>query len=190
MNLPIGTGNRHFWKRIMESRPKNRGEGMHRVRLVSILLLGLLASTPAAAFHARCLEIVIDHDGDATVTFEYTLSLPEQFLAYLGAIHPDRDLGRILGAATGGKVETLPSGRGAALFSVKRFAVVGEDAAVTTYRTPTLNLGWGQAGYESSILAPFLEPDFSPDVTIIRFPDAFSVTLRDLLVIPNLSHPS
>jgi hypothetical protein len=163
---------------------------MQGVRLVSLLLvLGLLASTPATAFHARYLEIVVDREGDATVTFEYTLSLLEQCLAFLGAIRPDHDLGQILGATTGGEVETLSAGGGAALFSVKDFAVVAEDATGITLHTATLNLSWGQAGYESSILAPLLEPDFSPDVTIIRFPDAYSETLRNQLVIPSMSHP-
>jgi hypothetical protein len=157
---------------------------------ILLLLLGLLASAPATALHTRYLEIVIDRGGDATVTFEYSLSLLEQCLAFLGAINPDRDLGQILAAATGGKVETLSAGGGATLYSVKGFALVGEDGTGTTYRTATLNLSWGQAGYESSILAPLLEPDFSPDVAIIRFPDAYSVTLRDQLLIPNTTHVS
>jgi hypothetical protein len=155
-----------------------------------LLLLGFLASTPAAALHTRYLEIVIDRGGDATVTFEYTLSLFEQCLAFLGVINPDRDLGQILAAATGGEVETLSAGGGPTLYSVKGFALVGEDTAGTTYHTAALNLSWGQAGYESSILAPLLEPDFSPDTAIIRFPDAYSVILRDQLLIPNTTHTS
>jgi hypothetical protein len=190
MNLTIDMRERHFSaKKIMESPVQNRSEGMQGVRLVSLLLvLGFLAPMPAAAFHARYLEVVIDRGGDATVTFEYTLSFLEQCLAFLGFISPDKDIGQILGASTGGEVETLLAARGATLFSVKDFAMVGEDATGITCYTPTLNLSWGQAGYESSILAPLLEPDFSPDVTIIRFPDAYSLTLRDQLVIPNLTH--
>lgn len=163
---------------------------MKRFRLVSLLLvvLAVLASTPAAALHARYLDIVIDRGGDATVTFEYTLSFLEQCLAFLGAVNPDRDLGRIFAATTGGKVETLSAGDGVTMFSVRGFAMVVEDATGTTYNTATLNLSWGQAGYESSILAPLLEPDFSPDVTVIRFPDAYSVTFRDQLLIPNTTH--
>ena len=162
---------------------------MNRLLVVSLLLLlGFLSSMPAAALHARYLDIVVDRGGDANVTFEYTLSQIEQCLAFFGVVKPDRDLEQIFGAASGGKVETLSAGDGVTLFQVKGFAMVVEDTTGTTYTTATLNLSWGRAGYESSILAPLLEPDFSPDATVIRFPDAYSVTFRDQLLIPNTTH--
>jgi hypothetical protein len=162
---------------------------MKRYRVVPLLLLlGILASTPAAALHARYLDIVIDRGGDATVTFEYTLPWIEQGLAFIGAVNPDRDLERIFGATTGGDVRTISAGPGVTSFSVKGFASVTGDAGRTTFTTSTLNLSWGQAGYESSILSPLLEPDFSPDITVVRFPDAYSVTYRNLLLIPNITH--
>ncbi|MDD1662208.1 MAG: hypothetical protein LUQ60_00465 [Methanomicrobiales archaeon] len=162
---------------------------MKRFRMVSLLLvLGILAATPAAALHARYLDIVVDRGGNATVTFEYNLPWIEQVLAFLGAVNPDRDLERIFAATTGGTVATLSAGEGVTTFSVKGFATMTENAPGTTYDTRPLNLSWGKAGYESSILAPLLEPDFSPDVTVIRFPDAYSRTFRDLFLIPNITH--
>ncbi len=162
---------------------------MKRLRLVSLLLvLGILASTPAAAFHARYLDIVVDREGNATVTFEYNLSWVEGILAFFGAANPDRDLERIFAATTGGEVGTLSTGNGATTFSVGRFAVVNGTGQGTVFDTRPLNLSWGQAGYESSILAPLLEPDFSPDVTVIRFPDAYSRTFHDQFLIPNVTH--
>jgi hypothetical protein len=174
----------------MEHEPKTGDrEGMKRFRMFSLLfILGILATTPAAALHTRYLDIVIDKGGTATVTFEYTLSWIEQGLAFFGAVNPDRDLERIFAAATGGEVETLSAGDRATTFAVTGFAVVTEDSRGSTYSTSPLNLSWGQAGYESSILAPLLDPDFSPDVTVIRFPDAYSVTFHDLLLIPNVTH--
>ena len=164
---------------------------MKRLRIVSLLLvLGILVSTPAAAFHARYLEIAVDRGGNATVAFEYNLSFIEQVLAFFGAASPDRDLERIFAATTGGKVETLSAGNGATTFSVEGFATVTGAAPDSIYETRPLNLSWGQEGYESSILAPLLEPDFSPDITVIRFPDAYSVTFHDLLMIPNVTHSS
>jgi hypothetical protein len=160
-------------------------------RMVPLLiLLGILASAPAAALHARYLDIVIDRRGDATVTFEYTLSWIEQALAFLGAVKPDRDLEGIFGATTGGPVGVISASPGSTSFTVQGFAIVTRDATGTTYTTCALNLSWGKAGYESSILAPLLEPDFSPDVTVIRFPDAYSITFRDNLLIPNITHTS
>jgi hypothetical protein len=164
---------------------------MERLRIVSLLLvLAIFSSTPAAAFHARYLDIAIDREGNATVTFEYNLSWIEQVLAFLGAVRPDRDLERIFSATTGGKVETLSAGDRATTFAVEGFAAVTRAAPGSIYDTRPLNLSWGQAGYESSILAPILSPDFSPDVTVIRFPDAYSVTFHDQLVIPNITHSS
>jgi len=162
---------------------------MKRLRMVSLLLvLGILCSTPAAALHARYLDIVVSRDGNATVTFEYNLSFIEQVLAFFGAVNPDRDLERIFAATTGGKVETLSADTGVTTFSVTGFANITKDSPESIYETRPVNLSWGQAGYESSILAPFLEPDFSPDVTVIRFPDAYSRTFRDQFLIPNVTH--
>jgi hypothetical protein len=162
---------------------------MKRLRMLSLLIvLGILCSTPAAALHARYLDIIVDREGNATVTFEYNLSWIEQALAFFGAVNPDRDLERIFTATTGGEVGTLSAGPGATTFSVTGFAAVTEESPVSTYETCPVNLSWGQAGYESSILAPLLDPDFSPDVTVIRFPDAYSRTFRDLFLIPNVTH--
>jgi hypothetical protein len=162
---------------------------MNRIRAVTLLLvLSLLVAAPSAAFHAEHLDIAIGHGGEATVTFGYTLPPVEQLLAFLGAVNPERDLLQILAATTGGQVERLPAVRGAASFTVSRFANITETPTRTIYDTHDLNLSWGRAGYETSILAPLLEPDFSPDVTVIRFPDAYSVTFRDLIHIPNVTH--
>ncbi|MDD1668340.1 MAG: hypothetical protein LUO97_00920 [Methanomicrobiales archaeon] len=162
---------------------------MKRLRMVILLLvLGVLAIPPAAALHATYLDIVIDRAGNATVTFEYDLPWIEQALAFLGAVNPDRDLGRIMAAATGGKVETLLAGDRATTYSVEGFALVTENSPGTSFDTRPLNLSWGKAGYESSILAPLLSADFSPDVTVIRFPDAYSVTFHDMLLIPGVVH--
>ena len=151
-------------------------------------LLVLLASAPAAALHARYLDIGIERNGDATVTFEYTLPWIEQGLAFIGAVNPDRDLGQILAAASGGEIGAFSADDGVTTFTVRGFANITETPPVTTCTTPALNLSWGEAGYQSSILAPLLVPDFSPDVTVIRFPDAYSLTFRDQLLIPNTTH--
>jgi hypothetical protein len=162
---------------------------MNRSRACALLvLLGILVSSPAAALEAGYLEIVVDHSGNATVTFEYTLSWAEQVLAFLGAIRPDRDLGKIFGAVSGGEVSEILAGGGSASFSVGGFAAVSGTSPNASYRTPVLNLSWAEAGWRVSFLSPLLSPDFSPAVTVIRFPDAYSVTFRDELMIPNITH--
>ena len=153
-----------------------------------LLLAVLLASSPAAALHPTYLDIAVGRGGNATVTFEYSLPPVEQFLAWVGAVRPDRDLELIFNATTGGGVETLSAGDGVTLFSVEDFAAVSGDEAGTTYRTPDLNLSWAREGYENSVLAPLLDPDFSPDMTVIRFPDGYSVTYHGELLIPATVH--
>ena len=134
---------------------------MKRLRIVSLLLvLAILVSTPAAALHARYLDIAVDRGGNATVTFEYNLSFIEQALAFFGFVSPDRDLERIFAATTGGQVETISAGNEATTFSVVGFATVTQAAPDSIYETRPLNLSWGQEGYESSILAPLLERIF------------------------------
>jgi hypothetical protein len=162
---------------------------MNRARASTLLvLLGILLVPPAAALEASYLEIVVDRSGDATITFEYTLTLVERVLAFLDAVRPDRDLGKILAAASGGEVREIASGPGSTSFSVKGFAAVSGASPNASYSTPSLNLSWGEAGWRVSVLASLLDPDFSPAVTVIRYPDAYSVMFRDELVIPNTTH--
>jgi hypothetical protein len=162
---------------------------MHWYRASAFLvLLGILVSSPAAALGVSYLEIVVARSGDATVTFEYTLTWPEQVLAFLGAVRPDRDFGKVLAAVSNGEVREIASGPGSTSFSAGRFAVVSGASPNASYCTPVLNLSWAEAGWEVSILSPLLEPDFSPAVTVIRYPDAYSVMFRDELVIPNTTH--
>jgi hypothetical protein len=165
------------------------GNGMRASRFVPLLIIvGLLAPAPCAALEARYLDITVDRTGDATVTFEYTLSFVEGILALVGAVGPGRDLGKVLEAATLGEVRQVAVSTGSISFSVRGFAAVSGASPNATYHTPVLNLSWAEAGWEASILAPLLDPDFSPQVTVIRFPDAYSLTFRDELVIPNITH--
>ncbi|HVN65146.1 MAG TPA: hypothetical protein VMT31_00870 [Methanomicrobiales archaeon] len=162
---------------------------MKGTRFVPLLIiLGILAPAPSAALQADYLDITVDRTGDATVTFEYTLSFVEGILAFFGAVGPGQDLGKVMAAASGGEVGHLAESAGSASFPVTGFAAVSGSSPNATYRTPVINLSWAEEGWEASVLAPLLAPDFSPRVTIIRFPDAYSVTFHDELVIPNTTH--
>jgi hypothetical protein len=141
-----------------------------------------------AALDAGYLDIAVDRAGNATVTFEYSLTWIEGAFAFLGAARPDRDLGIVLAAATGGEVREISAGPGSTSFAVGGFARVAGTSPNASYSTPEINLSWGEAGWKASLLSPLLSPDFSPRVTVIRFPDAYSVTYRDMLVIPNTTH--
>ena len=162
---------------------------MRASRFVPLLLvLGLLAPAPCAALRAEYLDISVDRTGDAAVNFEYTLSFPEGILAWLGAVAPGQDLAKVLAAASGGEAGRVSEKAGSASFSVRGFAAVSGASPNATYRIPVLNLSWAEAGWNASILAPLLDPDFSPGVTVVRFPDAYSVTYHDQLVIPDTTH--
>ena len=162
---------------------------MNGYRLGSLLLaLILLAPAPCAALHADYLDITIDRTGDAVVTFEYTLTSVESLLAFLGAVGPGQDLGKVIAAASGGEIGQVSGAGGSASFPVKGFATAAGSTPNASYRTPEINLSWAEAGWRGSVLAPLLDPDFSPRLTVIRFPDAYSVTFRDELVIPNTTH--
>jgi len=162
---------------------------MYGYRLGSLLLaLAILAPAPCAALRADYLDITVDRTGDAVVTFEYTLTSIEGLLAFLGAVVPGRDLGKVIAAASGGEIGQVSGYGWSTTFPVKGFAAVEGFSPNATYRTPEINLSWAEAGWRASVLAPLLDPDFSPRPTVIRFPDAYSVTFRDELVIPGTTH--
>ncbi|MCK9276771.1 MAG: hypothetical protein M0P22_01620 [Methanoculleus sp.] len=161
---------------------------MKRGILVASLLVLTLIVAPAGAFSADKLLITVDEDGSADITFNYTLSWIERIAVFFKIAEPEQELKSALEEATGAPVTVASAESDAATFSVPGFAKVKSADAGNVYSTPGLDFTGAQEMLDRYWFASLVKADFSPDLTVVRFPDGHEETFANQSTIPALSH--
>lgn len=159
----------------------------NRILVASFLILALMVA-PAAAFSADELRVIVDEDGDADITFNYTLSWVEKIAVFFKIAEPEQELKSALEEASGVPVSVTSAESNVAAFSVQGFAKVQDTDNGTVFATPALNFTGAQAMLDRYWFAPLVRADFSPDLTVVRFPDGHEETFADRCDLPALSH--
>ena len=161
---------------------------MRREILVASLLVLTLMAAPVGAFSADNLVIVVEEDGSAEITFNYTLSWIERIAVFFKIAEPEQELKAALEDALGVPVTGTSAEIDVAEFMVQDFARVNSTDGGNVYLTPGLDLTGAQAVLDRYWFAPLVEADFSPDLTVVRFPDGHEETFSGQSAIPALSH--
>ncbi|WP_224732844.1 hypothetical protein [Methanoculleus thermophilus] len=161
---------------------------MKRGILVASFLVLMLMTAPAGAFSADNLLIAVDEDGSADVTFNYTLSWIERIAVFLKIAEPEQELKSALEMATGSPVTVTSVEGDSARFSVLNFARIESTDNETIYSTPGLDFTGAQEVLDRYWFAALVEADFSPDLTVVRFPDGHEETFANQSAIPALSY--
>jgi hypothetical protein len=153
-----------------------------------LLLLLLIAVSPAGAFRATSLDIVVQDNTDAVITFEYELSWYEHAAVFARIGDPGTELKKALESNFHTPVQVTGADGSGAQFSVKGFATREVRNGVTTMKTPALSFKEAEAVLQKYWFAPLLSPDFSPAVTRVIFPDNYTETFYEQDQIPRLTH--
>ncbi|MDK2917225.1 MAG: hypothetical protein PWR25_1782 [Euryarchaeota archaeon] len=161
---------------------------MKREILVASLLLMAVIVAPAGAFSADRLQIAVNEDGSAEITFNYTLSWLERVAVFFKIAQPEQELKSALERSLGVPVTVTSARSDVSSFSVSRFAKISDTDGGKVYSTPGLDFTEAQAILDSYWFAPLVRADFSPDLTVVRFPDGHEETFSDQSAIPSLSH--
>jgi hypothetical protein len=161
---------------------------MKRGILVASLLVLALMTAPVGAFTADNLLITVDEDGSADITFEYTLSWIERIAVFFKIAEPEQELKSALEMACGKPVTVASVESDAATFSVPGFAEIKSTGDGNTYSTPGLDFTGAQEVLEGYWFASLVDADFSPGLTVVRFPDGHEETFSDQYAIPALAH--
>jgi hypothetical protein len=161
---------------------------MKRGILVASLLILAFMIAPAGAFSADKLLITVDEDGNANITFNYTLSWIERIAVFFKIAEPEQELKSALEEATGAPVTVASAESDAATFSILGFAKNKSTEDGTIYSTPGLDFTGAQEMLDHYWFAPLVQADFSPDQTVVRFPDGHEETFANQSTIPALSH--
>ena len=161
---------------------------MKREILVASLLLMAIIVAPAGAFSADRLQITVNEDASADITFNYTLSWIETIAVFLKITDPAQELKSALEGTLGVPVTVTSAESDLASFSAAEFATITDAAGGKTYSTPGLDFTEAQAVLDGYWFAPLVEADFSPAQTVVWFPDGHEETFSDQSAIPPLSH--
>lgn len=159
------------------------------VLVASILLLAVILLTgPAGAFTAKTLDIAVQENADAVITFDYELSWVENIAVFMRIADPARELQAALESNYNRPVTVLSTDAGRAQMLATGFASRSEKDGAVTYRTPALSFTRAEKILNGYWFAPFISPDFSPEVTRVAFPDGYAETFSDQISIPAVSH--
>jgi hypothetical protein len=71
---------------------------------------------------------------------------------------------------------------------VKGFAARQETESTVTMTTPTLSFGEAEKILNQYWFARVITPDFSPEVTTVRFPDGYTEAFSNQISIPAIVH--
>jgi hypothetical protein len=153
-----------------------------------LVFLALLVSCPAQAFTAKSLDITVQDNTDAVITFGYELSWFENMAVFLRIGDPGTELKTALESNSHKTVEVTEAGTGRSRFFVRGFAAKKVNDTRVTLTTPALSFRQAGQVLQKYWFAPLVSPDFSPDVTRVSFPDGYTVTFYNQDQIPQVSH--
>jgi hypothetical protein len=157
--------------------------------LAGILLLALwFAASPAQAFTAKNLDIAVQDNTDAVITFDYELSWIENIAVFMRIADPGAELKKALESNYKKPVAVMVADGGRSQFMVQGFASVQERDGTVLMRTPALSFVDAEKILNQYWFAPFIAPDFSPGVTRVMFPDGYEETFSNEISIPAISH--
>jgi hypothetical protein len=156
--------------------------------IISLILLGCAAIMPVQAFTADSLSVEILQNGDARITFDYTLELAEQIAVYLKVADPNAELQKAFENNFHLPVNPESVTNTSARFIISSFAPKKEKDGKTLMETPAISFRRAEKVLQTYWFAPLVHPDYSPEITTITYPDGYSETFANQIEIPKTSH--
>ena len=155
---------------------------------LGLIVISLVMFQPVQAFEITSLTIDLQPTGDAIVGIDYTLSMAEQLGVYLGIADPGLELKKGLESNFKHTVTVDSMSDESAKFLVSNFSKPKETDGSILMRTPELSFRLAEKILAKYWFAKLLNPDFSPQITKITYPDGYVETFTDQSVIPATSH--
>ncbi len=155
--------------------------------LVAFCILSA-AILPVQAFTAKSLTITLAPGGDAEMNIQYELSFFEQSAVFFQIANPAHEIKKAFDMNGPEPVTVLEATSSSAIILVPGFATVTREGATSTIVTPPVSFEKAQQVVNGYWFAPLVSPDFSPAVTLVRFPDGDRAVYYDVLVLPSIMH--
>ena len=139
-----------------------------------LLLVICFFICPAQAFTAKSLDIAVQQNDDAVITFTYQLLLAREFRSLHAHCRSRAGLQTALENNYKKPVDVLVANPGESQVVVHGFASVQDHDGTVTMKTPALSFADAQKVLNQYWFAPLVNPDFSPEITRVTFPDGYS----------------
>jgi hypothetical protein len=157
-------------------------------RIGILLFVLVLAVSPAQAFTAKNLDIAVQDNQDARITFDYDLTWYESVFVFSKIVDPANELAKELKNQFRKNVVVTSVSGNQAQFLVENFASRKVSDGVISLNTPALSFKNAENVLKKYWFAQFISPDFSPEVTRVSFPDGFSELFYNKDQIPSVRH--
>jgi len=156
---------------------------------MGILILALIIIVcPVGAFTAKNLDISIQDNTNAIITFGYDLSWYENIAVFSRIADPGTELAKALRVQFRKNVEVTSVTGNYAQFQVENFASRTVNDGTVSLNTPSLSFKNAEKALNKYWFASFISPDFSPDISRVSFPDGYSEEFYNQDQIPSLHH--
>lgn len=163
---------------------------MKQTHLILVCLaICACAVMPAQAFEITSLTITIAPDGDAEIDVQYALTFLEQSAVYLRITDPANELKKAFDSHSDEPVTVTKVTSSSATVLVPSFATIHKGNGKYVIVTPSVSFAKAQEVMNEYWFAPLVNPDFSPSVSTVIFPDGYRATFNDVLSLPPISRP-
>lgn len=152
------------------------------------LVILALCICPAQAFTAKSLDIVVQDNGDAIVTFDYDLSWYENVAVFTRIADPNTELKKAIERNFNTNVDVLATSGSEAKVLVHGLASSKTSDGSTTMTTPSLSFQSAERVLKQYWFAPLISVDFSPEVTRVVVPDGYTEQYENQITLPSISH--
>jgi len=153
-----------------------------------LLILLIMIAWPAQAFTAQNLDIAIQENNDAVISFDYDLSWYENIVVFSRIVDPAHELAKALTSQFKKNVEVTSVSGNNIQVVVENFASRKVSDGVVSLNTPALSFKNAEKVLDKYWFAQFINPDFSPAVTRISFPDGYSEEFYNQDQVPAVRH--
>jgi hypothetical protein len=163
---------------------------MQRITIVGILLILAVLITPGTAFTSKNLDINVDAEGSALISLDYELNIFEDIAVWLNIANPADAIKTAIESNTGRPTEVYSVTGNSAVFRVTQFATTSHADGTITQTTPQISFVQAEEALKGQWFSFLISKDLSPAITTVRFPDGYTQTYTEQLVIPTLTHTS
>jgi len=157
-------------------------------RIGILILIFTIIAWPAQAFTAQNLDIAIQENNDAIISFDYDLSWYENIVVFSRIVDPANELAKALASQFKKNVQVTSVSGNHIQVVVENFATRTVSDGVVSLNTPALSFKNAQKVLDKYWFARFINPDFSPAVTRVSFPDGYSEDFYNQDQIPAVHH--
>jgi hypothetical protein len=168
----------------------------YRYIAIIALLVFALVIVPASAFTAKKLVINVQSNGDADVQFTYNLNAAEK-LVYNMIPGEEQIVKWGIGTIySSKKVKSIRVSKTITDLTVRDFATVTVNPnkpKTKTFKTPAVDFSKAQTPLDNfrnrfPWIGSKITPDFSPEVTIVKFPGNYQQTYNGVTKIPAITY--